>query len=134
MRNRFYWVWVLFPVTTWANSKTSSTSSINNGELLRVMGGLLLVVGVIVFLSWLLRRLNSAGLGNTNGFKVMASMSLGTREKIMLVNIGNRFLLLGVTSGSIITLHDFGEELPTGFLLDTKTSFKDFLKTALGKS
>ncbi|OCH98661.1 flagellar biosynthetic protein FliO [Legionella jamestowniensis] len=98
------------------------------------MSGLLLVVGVIVLLSWLLRRLNNAGLGNSNGFKVIASMSLGTREKIMLINTGNRFLLLGVTSGSINTLHDFGEELPVGFLSDTKTSFSEFLKTALGKS
>ncbi|CEK11281.1 flagellar biosynthetic protein FliO [Legionella hackeliae] len=127
--------WGLFPVTAWANTtNTGSGSAISNGELLRVMLGLLLVVGVIVFLSWLLRRLNSAGLGNTNGFRVIASMSLGTREKIMLINTGNRFLLLGVTTGSINTLHDFGEELPAGFLSDNKTSFTEFLKTALGKS
>ncbi|WP_141676659.1 flagellar biosynthetic protein FliO [Legionella jamestowniensis] len=127
------WLWVFFPVTAWANN-ASKASSISNSELLRVMSGLLLVVGVIVLLSWLLRRLNNAGLGNSNGFKVIASMSLGTREKIMLINTGNRFLLLGVTSGSINTLHDFGEELPVGFLSDTKTSFSEFLKTALGKS
>ncbi|KTC86408.1 flagellar biosynthetic protein FliO [Legionella brunensis] len=134
MRGRFCLFWMLFPVTVWANNKAGNSPSITNGELLRVMAGLLLVVGVIVFLSWLLRRVNSAGLGNTNGFKVIVSMSLGTREKIMLVNIGNRFLLLGVTSGSINTLHDFGEELPAGFLSESKTSFTEFLKTALGKS
>lgn len=127
------WFWIFFPVTAWANN-TGNASSVSSSELLRVMGGLLLVVGVIVFLSWLLRRLNNAGLGNASGFKVIANMSLGTREKIMLINTGNRFLLLGVTSGSINTLHDFGEELPAGFLSDTKTSFSEFLKTALGKS
>lgn len=128
-----YLIGILFPCTVWASNKAAN-SSITHGELLRVMGGLLLVVAVIVLLSWLLRRLNSAGLGNANGIKVIASMSLGTREKIMLVNAGNRFLLLGITSGSINTLHDFGKELPEGFSSDPKASFSDFLKTALGKS
>ncbi|ASQ45368.1 flagellar biosynthetic protein FliO [Legionella clemsonensis] len=127
------WFWIFFPTTAWTGS-ISNASSISNSELLRVMSGLLLVVGVIVFLSWLLRRLNNAGLGNTKEFKVIASMSLGTREKIMLINTGNRFLLIGVTSGSINTLYDFGEELPAGFLSETKPSFSEFLKTALGKS
>ncbi|KTD16506.1 flagellar biosynthetic protein FliO [Legionella jordanis] len=122
----------LFSASIWASSRTG-TGSINHTELIRVMAGLLLVVGVIVFLSWLLKRLNRVNFGSSNAFKVIASMNLGTREKIMLLNVGKRYLLLGITAGSINTLHDFGEELPSGFLLNDKGSFSEFLKTALGK-
>ncbi|WP_019217469.1 flagellar biosynthetic protein FliO [Legionella tunisiensis] len=124
----------LLPLTAEAATLSSKAATISSSELMRVLGGLLLVVLVIIFLSWLLRRLNGAGLANASGFKVIAYMNLGTREKIMLVNVGNRILLLGVTSGSINTLHDFGEELPAGFESESKASFTTFLKTALGKS
>lgn len=124
----------LLPLTTEAATLSSKAAAISSGELMRVIGGLLLVVLVIVFLSWLLRRLNGAGLANTSGFKIIAYMNLGTREKIMLVKVGNHVLLLGVASGSINTLHDFGEELPAGFESESKASFTAFLKTALGKS
>ncbi|MCC5016109.1 MULTISPECIES: flagellar biosynthetic protein FliO [unclassified Legionella] len=124
----------LLPLTAEAATLSSNPAAISSGELMRVMGGLLLVVLVIVFLSWLLRRLNGTGLANTSGFKIIAYLNLGTREKIMLVKVGNRILLLGVASGSINTLHDFGEELPAGFEAESKASFTAFLKTALGKS
>lgn len=137
MKMRFFYLFCsvfVFPITTWSAAVTTNPNALSQGELLRVMGGLLLVVVMIIFLAWLVRRLNRAGLGISSGFKVIASMNLGTREKIMLVNVGGRVLLLGVTSGSINTLHDFGEELPAGFLSESKTSFTEFLKTALGKS
>lgn len=126
----------LLPVVARATALPASNNSaaLSNGELMRVLVGLLVVVAVIVLLSWLLRRLNGAKFANANGFKIISCMSLGAREKIMLVRVGQRILLLGVTSGSINTLHDFGEELPTSFSTHSKTSFSDFLKTALGKS
>lgn len=127
----------LLPVVARATAlpaSSNNTSALSNGELMRVLGGLLVVVAAIVLLSWLLRRLNGAKFANTNGFKIISCMSLGAREKIMLVRVGQRVLLLGVTSASINTLHDFGEDLPTSFSLESKTSFAEFLKTALGKS
>ncbi|WP_028388419.1 flagellar biosynthetic protein FliO [Legionella fairfieldensis] len=128
----------LFSLTASATPLTTTThetaASLGSGELIRVLTGLLAVVAVIVFLSWLLRRLNGAKLANSTALQVIACMNLGAREKIMLVNVGKRVLLVGVTTGSINTLHDFGEELPVGFSLDSKRSFAEFLKTALGKS
>lgn len=124
----------LLPLTTHATTLSKNTAAMSGGELLRVFGGLLIVVAVIVLLSWLLRRLNGVKFANANGLKILACMSLGTREKIMLINVANRFLLIGVTTGSINTLHDFGETLPPDFSLDSKASFSELLKTALGKS
>ncbi|PJE16648.1 flagellar biosynthetic protein FliO [Legionella sp.] len=95
----------LLPVVARATAlpASSNTSALSNGELMRVLGGLLVVVAAIVLLSWLLRRLNGAKFANTNGFKIISCMSLGAREKIMLVRVGQRVLLLGVTSASINT-------------------------------
>lgn len=122
------------PLSVKAAGLSTNSAALTSAELLRVVGGLLVVVALIVLLSWLLRRLNGARLANSSGLKIITCMNLGTREKIILTKVGNRILLLGVTSGSINTLHDFGEELPPGFSLDSKTAFSDLLKSALGKT
>ncbi|ARG97968.1 flagellar biosynthetic protein FliO [Legionella micdadei] len=125
----------LLPIISRATTlSTHNSPALSSSELMRVLGGLLIVVAVIVLLSWILRRLNGAKFANASGFKIIACMNLGAREKIMLVQVGSRILLLGVTSGSINTLHDFGEELPPSFSSEPKPSFSEFLKTALGKS
>ncbi|MDI9817631.1 MULTISPECIES: flagellar biosynthetic protein FliO [unclassified Legionella] len=135
MRLGFYLFFGLFPLTTWADLATKNSSSLSHEELLRVIGGLLLVIALIIFLSWLLRRLNGIGLGMSAGFKVISTMSLGTKEKLMIVNAGNRFLLIGVTPNAINTLYDFGEELPADFSQpDAKASFAQILKKAIRKS
>lgn len=125
---------ILLPLTSHATSLSKNSAAMTGGELLRIVGGLLIVVAAIVLLSWLLKRLNGGKFATTKGLKIIACMNLGTREKIMLINIANRFLLVGVTPGSITTLHDFGEDCPPGFSSDSKASFSELLKSALGKS
>ncbi|WP_044011908.1 flagellar biosynthetic protein FliO [Legionella massiliensis] len=126
---------ILVPITSHATTLAQNSALMSGGELLRVVGGLLIVVAAIVFLSWLLKRLNGGKFATTRGLKIIACMNLGTREKIMLINVANRFLLVGVTPGSINTLHDFGEDCPDGFSSEgSKASFSELLKSALGKS
>ena len=62
--------------------------------------GLLFVIALILFLAWALRRLNAIP-GQTGKMRVVASMPLGTRERAVLVQIGEEQLLLGVTSQSV---------------------------------
>jgi len=118
-----------------AEPVTHLTTAMNSAELIRVVGGLLLVITIIVLLSWLLKRLNTSGFGVSKGFTILASMNVGTKEKIVLIKAGTRFLLLGVTPGSINTLHDFGEQLPAGFTAcEPQKSFADLFRVAMRKS
>ena len=41
--------------------------------------------------------------------KIVSSMPLGTRERLLLVDVGGKQLLLGVTATQINTLHVFDE-------------------------
>lgn len=116
------------------NAASQNQAGLARGELGKLMVGLLVVLLFIFILSWLLKRLNGTKFLNSPGFKLIASMNLGAREKIVLVEAGGRFLLLGLTANSINHLHDFGTELPEAFISDTKASFKTFMKTALGKT
>ncbi|HFD2303859.1 TPA: FliO/MopB family protein, partial [Legionella pneumophila] len=71
---------------------------------------------------------------SSKGFQTVASMILGPKEKVVLLKIGDRYLLIGVGAYSINLICDFGNQLPEGFDADQKSSFADVLKSAIGKS
>ncbi|HHT0592354.1 TPA: flagellar biosynthetic protein FliO [Legionella anisa] len=102
---------------------------LNHGELLRIVMGLLLVLLLIIALSWVVKRLHGIQMGSAKGFQSIASMILGPKEKITLLKVGTRYLLVGSGSGQVTLLYDFGEQLPTGFDSINKTSFADLLKS-----
>ncbi|MGO1247381.1 MAG: flagellar biosynthetic protein FliO [Oceanisphaera sp.] len=62
----------------------------------------LLVIGLILVLGWLLRRLRGASLlGGSRQLKVVSSLALGQRERLMVVQVGEEQWLLGVTAQQI---------------------------------
>ncbi len=81
-----------------------------------------------------MKRLNVVNLSTSRGFQTIASLTLGPKEKITLLQVGARYLLIGVGATAINLLYDFGEQLPEGFDPENKTSFADLMKSAIRKS
>ncbi len=73
---------------------------------------LVLVLGLIVGLAWLLKRMPGSGFRQADGLRVVASLPLGAKERAVVVEVGGRQLLLGVTAHGIRTLHELPEPLP----------------------
>lgn len=109
-------------------------SGIHHAELSRLLLGLGFVVLIIILLSWIIKRLNVVNFSSSKGFESVASMTLGPKERMMLIKIGKKYLLIGIGASAINTLYDFGEELPDGFDTELKPSFAALLKTAVRKS
>ena len=68
--------------------------------------GLLAVIAIIYGCAWLIRRMTGM---NNNAIKVVSVMALGARERIAVVDVAGQQLLLGITPGTIRTLHVFDE-------------------------
>ena len=76
------------------------------GQLTQLVFGLLLVLGLIFFLAWLLRRVQQAGpAGKAQVIELIGSRALGPRDRLMLVQVGNEQILLGLSPGTITALH-----------------------------
>ncbi len=75
--------------------------------MLNVATGLLLVLGLIFAAAWLLRKTGRFAPLATDQIKILASRSVGSREKLVIVEVDNRGVLLGITNGSINKLYDF---------------------------
>lgn len=76
---------------------------------LQMLLGLGAVLAVIFGLSWLARRLNVGVPGATANMKVVSALSVGQKEKVLLVEVDNQRLLLGVTPQQITVLKEMGE-------------------------
>ncbi|MFC4727322.1 flagellar biosynthetic protein FliO [Coralloluteibacterium thermophilus] len=80
-----------------------------------IAGGLfalLLVVGLILGLAWLLKRLPGSGFRPTPGLRLVASLHVGPKERLLVVETGGEQLLLGVGAGGIRPLHVLREPIP----------------------
>ncbi|WP_313231961.1 flagellar biosynthetic protein FliO [Stenotrophomonas acidaminiphila] len=73
---------------------------------------LLAVLALIVGLGWLLKRLPGAGFRPAEGLKLVASLNVGAKERVMVVDVNGQQLLLGITAGGISALHALPEPLP----------------------
>ena len=67
--------------------------------------GLVLVIGAIALCAWLVRRVFRMAPGVSRHLKVVAGLPMGTRERIVLLQVGDTQLLVGVSPGRIQTLH-----------------------------
>ena len=89
-----------------------SPPALGMGQLFQTFFSLLLVVLLIIGLAWLLRRSGRFGSALGGQLRAVGGLSLGARERILLVDAGGTHLLLGISpGGGIQTLHVFPEPL-----------------------
>jgi len=70
-------------------------------SLLPMVLVLLLVLALIPVSMWLLKRMGAGTPAAAAGMKVVAQLPLGPRERLVVVEAGERWLVLGVTAASI---------------------------------
>lgn len=78
-----------------------SADIISYADIFQWMLALLVVLGVFGFLIWLLRKSGSLSFAGKNQLSVISGLSLGMREKLVLVKVGEKQILLGVTPGRV---------------------------------
>ncbi|MBZ9780731.1 flagellar biosynthetic protein FliO [Pseudomonas sp. REP124] len=121
--------------TTAATAAAPVASSGVAGQLTQLVLGLLLVVGLIFFLAWLLRRVQQAGpAGKGQVIDIVGTRALGPRDRLVLVQVGNEQILLGLSPGTITALHVLKEPVQVpGTTEKTTPEFAQRLMELLGK-
>ena len=70
----------------------------------QVAASLLLIVAVIVALAWLATRLRLTPRAASSGLKVIADVTVGPKERIVLLKVGDAQALVGVGADGIRSL------------------------------
>lgn len=84
---------------------TPPPPAVSSGSIVQIIISLLLVLAAIVLVAFVLRRMNMGTQGHGNQLKVLSGIAIGQRERIVLVEIKDTWLVVGVGPGQIRTLH-----------------------------
>src|SRR5690554_4189043 len=90
------------PLTAAAAEPGPGTSL--TGQLVQMGLGLLVVVGLIFLLGYLMRRVGPLAPQGGQHIRVISLYPLGPRDRLALVEVGGRQLLLGISPGPTPTL------------------------------
>ena len=112
MRLFFFILSFLYTTNSFAENVTPVVGSQVSGNMnaLGMILSLMMVLVVIVGSAFLLKRFNLVQ-NSSSGLKIITSLSLSTKEKLVVVQVGEQQLLLGVTSQQINLLETLTEPL-----------------------
>lgn len=108
--------------TVAATAKVSEPSQLASAA--SMLGGLILVLLLIFALAYLLRRFNLVPTHN-NVLKTLAVTSLGQKERLVLVQVGEQQYLLGVSAQQVNLIDKLAEPIQI-----ESASFADKLRQA----
>lgn len=123
-------------------------------SLLKTVFGLAVVLAVMAALAWFAKRMTGRQ-GNAHSVaRIVGGVSVGSRERVVVLEVGNRWLVVGVAAGQINAIANLGKEdgvtlthsaelkkddqaaqsLQMPSLLQNGQSFAVWLKQSLSKS
>jgi len=120
-------------LSTSAFAASPSPAVSTAGSLLQVFIGLVAVLLLIAATAWVAKRLGVARGGTSNLLQVVSSTSVGARERVVIVEVGESWLVVGVAPGSVNALMTLpkGEQPAASPLLNS--SFAANLKQLIEK-
>jgi len=112
-------------------------SAVSAGSFLQVILSLLLVLAAIVLVAWVLKRINLPQNSASGALKVVSGVAVGQRERIVLVEINDTWLVVGVAPGQVTALHTMPKnQLPISkevALPEADNKFKNWLKIVMDR-
>lgn len=101
------------------------------GSYVQALLALALIVALLFGTAWLARKISGGKAFGLRGLNIVGGVALGPRERIVLVEVGDTWLVVGIVPGQIRTLHRMpkGDLLPPAGLVGREATFADWLKS-----
>ena len=79
-------------------------SGVATGGLMQLTLSLIVVLTLIFAITWLVKRLNLAAPRASRAMAIVDELTLGPRERLLLVRVGESQVLLGVGAAGVVAL------------------------------
>lgn len=119
---------MLVIIPTWAESEVGKHVAGNMNAASMILS-LFFVLGMIVVSAYVLKKFN-VNSTQRDGLKVITTLPLSTKEKLIVVEVGKKQLLLGVTANQINLLETLDEPIEVSPPVNQKMalSLQNFLQ------
>lgn len=119
-----------------ARAAEQAAAPASTGSLLQVLVGLVIVLALMAGAAWMLKRMGMAGTGGNSVAKVVGGVSVGNRERVVVVEVGEQWIVVGVAPGRVNALSTMPrqETAPaTAGELESAKNFSAWLKHTIDK-
>ena len=72
--------------------------------LLQILFGLIAVLSLMGVAAWLFKKMGPVNTGNKIPVKIVGGVSVGNRERVIVIEIADQWIVVGVTANQINTL------------------------------
>lgn len=117
----------------------SMTSGPAAGSLIQTIFALCLVLGLLAGLAWFMKRYGPKAQAGSAHVKLVGALSLGGRERVLVVEVGDQWIVVGASPGRVNALATMPrkEGADSGALLNPHqppaSSFAEWLKQTIDK-
>ena len=106
---------------------------LSGGTMAEVALGLLFVICLIIAGAWFLKRLGGFSIAGNGALKILSGLSMGARERVVLMQVGEEQILIGVSPGRIQTLHVLEKPISLDENKMSEQGFAERLSEALAR-
>lgn len=109
------------------------------GNLLQTIFALLVVLGLLAGLAWFLKRYGPKAAHGSANVKMVGALNLGGRERIMVVEVGDQWIVVGASPGRVNALatmprqHTMEQPTMPQPGLPAASGFSEWLKQTIDK-
>jgi len=112
---------------------TAQGNGMNAMTIMNVFGSLIIVLGLLFGLAWLYKKL-AIKLPGSSHIKIVSSVMLGPRERILVIEVQGKQRVLGVTANQINMLFELDQPLVDDQAApDWRTQFQALLQKQKSK-
>ena len=84
-----------------AEQITASSAAINMSDYFKVLFGLIFVIGLFLASTFLFKRYGNSSMAGRGQIRLIDGLHLGNRERLVLVELKDKQILLSITPGQI---------------------------------
>ena len=81
-------------------------------DMFKVLLGLLVVLGAMVGILWLMKRTGLRAPQSGGTVKIVGGLSVGNRERVLVIEVADQWIVVGVAPGSVNALASMPRQEP----------------------
>jgi flagellar protein FliO/FliZ len=119
-----------------ASAVAATSGPASAGSLLQVLFGLVVVLGLMAACAWMLRRFGAAKTSGGANIRIVGGVSVGTRERVMVVEVADQWIVVGVAPGQVRALSTMPKQdavLPPEGEVQAPRNFSNWLAQTMEK-